>query len=146
MPYSIEFFVEGVPVPWHRTGQNRYAQTTFKVKADVVWQKHVHNQSILNRPMVLPLGPVILDLTFMMPRPKKHKKGVHYYFTKRPDLDNLTKSIKDAINLSMYKDDSQVVEERLRKVFVPDGQKPGVLVTVSYILEDRLENKNQKTG
>ena len=49
-------------------------------------------------------GPVMLDLRFFF-KVKDGKEGVR---TKKPDLDNLVKSIKDAANGILYIDDAQV--------------------------------------
>ena len=40
------------------------------------------------------------------------KEGFH---TKRPDLDNLAKAVKDALKGVIYADDSQIVEAHLFK-------------------------------
>lgn len=133
---TISFFVQGSPVAWHRSGQNRHTGVTFKVKADVIWQRHIRTQAILHRPNIMPTGPVFLNVIFFMPRPKYHKPGVNYVHTKRPDLDNLIKNVKDALTKSMYKDDSQVVEEHLRKIFAKEGSMPGVLIDVTYLSTD----------
>ena len=61
-------------------------------------------------------GPVRVWLQFYMPRPKSHfgknglKQSAPTFVTTKPDLDNLEKSILDALtNLGMWRDDSQVV-------------------------------------
>lgn len=133
---TITLIVQGPPVAWHRAGRNRFTGMTFMVKADKVWQSHVRTQAILHRPRIMPIGAVVLDITFWMPRPKKHKPGSAYYHTKKPDLDNLVKNIKDAMSKSMYKDDSQVVQENLKKIYVPHGANPGVIITLIYLEDD----------
>lgn len=61
------------------------------------------------------VGPVRVLLWFYLPRPKSHftKKGLRtsapHFVTSKPDLDNLEKSVLDALtNISMWKDDAQV--------------------------------------
>lgn len=50
------------------------------------------------------------------------------YVTKKPDLDNLCKSLADGMNGVVYGDDSQIGEFHMcRKVY---GAKPGVVVKV----------------
>jgi Holliday junction resolvase RusA-like endonuclease len=63
-------------------------------------------------------GPIHLDLTFLMQRPKSHygtggnenklKVSAPIYHTTTPDCDNLTKLVMDALNGYMWKDDAQV--------------------------------------
>ncbi len=66
--------------------------------------------------------PVELEVTFYMPIPSslsKTKKmsmdGRHHI--KRPDSDNLLKSVKDALNGIAYRDDSQVCVTKTRKIY-----------------------------
>jgi len=61
-------------------------------------------------------GPVRVWFQFSMPRPKSHfgknglKQSAPIYVTTKPDLDNLEKSVLDALtNVGMWRDDSQVV-------------------------------------
>ena len=56
-------------------------------------------------------GPVIIDLEFNFKKPKswsKKKKAEADWHTSKPDMDNLEKSVLDALNGIAYKDDSQV--------------------------------------
>jgi Holliday junction resolvase RusA-like endonuclease len=62
--------------------------------------------------------PIMLDLTFYMSRPKNHygtgkkseimKDTAPEYHSGRPDLDNLTKFVQDAMNKIFWKDDAQI--------------------------------------
>ena len=52
--------------------------------------------------------------------------------TKKPDADNITKIICDALNGVAYDDDKQIAEVRIRKVY---GPVPQVQVTL-WALED----------
>ncbi len=47
--------------------------------------------------------------------------------TKRPDLDNVVKAVKDGLNGVAWRDDSQVAELIARKVY---GECPGVRVSI----------------
>lgn len=136
MKQKIKFSIEGNPVAWHRSGYNRHTGMIFKHKADVVWQNHVRTQAILNRPLVLPECAIIMTVVFRMPRPKYHKTGVYYRHTKKPDLDNLVKSVKDAMTKSMYRDDAQIIAENISKVFC---DRPGVDIELTYINDEGLK-------
>ena len=56
--------------------------------------------------------PISIRLTFLM---GKNGKSPHH--TKRPDLDNLAKAVKDALKGIVYADDSQIVEAHLFKQY-----------------------------
>jgi len=47
--------------------------------------------------------------------------------SKRPDLDNLGKAVKDALQSVCYRDDAQIVNVTMDKHF---GDKPGVVVAI----------------
>ena len=62
-------------------------------------------------------GPVIMLCDFVMPIPKSLRKrdvalaeAGQYYHTKKPDLDNLIKFVKDCLNGLAWRDDSQVIK------------------------------------
>ena len=48
----------------------------------------------------------------------------------KPDFDNVAKAICDAMNGVVYRDDAQIVESSVRKIY---GPLPGVLVTIETI-------------
>lgn len=54
------------------------------------------------------------------------------HHTKKPDLDNLAKNIKDALTGSLYKDDSQVFEAHLEKRYCGQ-EEPHVNITLEYV-------------
>ncbi|MEM2963749.1 MAG: RusA family crossover junction endodeoxyribonuclease [Candidatus Anstonellales archaeon] len=55
-------------------------------------------------------GAISISLTFQMGR-----NGKEVMHTKKPDLDNLAKAVKDALKGIIYQDDSQIVEAHLYK-------------------------------
>lgn len=71
-------------------------------------------------------GPVRVDLRFHMPEPKsmpKRDQGRHLPHVKRPDLDNLVKSVLDAANGVLVLDDSSVYAMTAAKQY---SATPGV--------------------
>ncbi|HHK41746.1 MAG TPA: RusA family crossover junction endodeoxyribonuclease, partial [Planctomycetaceae bacterium] len=50
--------------------------------------------------------------------------------TSRPDLDNLVKSTKDALNGLAWRDDSQVVELSAGKCYASGNELPGVEIAI----------------
>lgn len=65
-------------------------------------------------------GAVALTVTFYLLRPKSLAKRVQEH-TKKPDLDKLVRSTKDALKGVLYQDDSQVVYIAARKVYAAPG-------------------------
>ena len=74
-------------------------------------------------------GPLEGYLGFKMPRPKSARKSDHYP-AKRPDLENLSKAVFDAMEGVVYKDDAQIVRAVLEKDYDP---QPGVVIQVRAI-------------
>ena len=61
-------------------------------------------------------GPIHLEVTFTMARPKSAKKGA--VPSTRPDLSKLIRSTEDALtDVGAYEDDARIVECLARKVF-----------------------------
>jgi len=71
-------------------------------------------------------------LVFHLARPKSLPRKVKFH-TKRPDLDNLTKAVKDGLKGVIYRDDSQVVYMRIAKRYCT---VPGVSVRIKTHDED----------
>lgn len=65
-------------------------------------------------------GPVALDVTFYLPRPKSAPRRVLYPATK-PDLDKLVRSVGDALKAIAYEEDSRIVDIIARKRFAVDS-------------------------
>lgn len=72
-------------------------------------------------------GPLCLTIGFTFERPQARlKEGAHII---KPDLDNLTKGLLDALNKIAWLDDSQVVELHIKKSWAstklggPSGRK-----------------------
>ncbi len=134
---TINITVPHPPVPWHRAGQNRMTGMTFMHADDRKWQNIVKSYAIQVRPYEAPTCPVMLSVRFLLPRPQYHKPNEKYFHIKKPDLDNLVKNIKDAMNKSMYKDDSQIFAEGLSKEF---SDNPSVIISLHYIAASPQEN------
>lgn len=79
--------------------------------------------------------PLRVDLVFVMPRPKtmywKKKPMPRVPFGKKPDRDNLEKSLYDALNKRLWRDDSLICDGRVQKVYAAGDEQPHVEITVS---------------
>jgi Holliday junction resolvase RusA-like endonuclease len=79
-------------------------------------------------------GPLQVELSFMMPRPKEHflKRGLRpnapRWFTGKPDADNLAKAVLDALTqIGAWKDDSLVTVLIANKEY---AENPGCFITI----------------
>lgn len=82
-------------------------------------------------------GPLRVDLTFLLPRPKaitsKKKPNPRCWAPKKPDRDNLEKSFQDALNGQLWVDDSQIVTGQVRKMYAAGDEQPCVEVEVTEL-------------
>lgn len=143
--------VYGLPAPqgskraFVLKGTNR-AVMVESSKAVKPWRQAVEQAVMLAYPPamrhspVLCAGPVALDVTFTMPRPKSAKIGARP--ATRPDLDKLLRSTKDALKTAgVYEDDGRVVSIIAQKYFVghdlsyDDGilSLPGAVISVECV-------------
>lgn len=138
----VEFFVPGLPAPG---GSKRAyvvagrAVVTDDCKMSKPWKAVVALAAERAMGGDPPLdGPLLLTLTFVLPRPKGHyRAGKHSgelrrcaprYPAGKPDLTKLIRSCEDACTRIVWRDDAQVVGQAARKVY---GDAPGVRVAVA---------------
>ena len=118
---ELKFKIIGKPEPkerprFFRAGTHVGTYTPTKTRQ---WENMIRLQAVRHRPKKLWEGPIAMALTFMMPRPKSLPKKVVYHI-KKPDLDNLAKSCKDAMQGIIYKSDSQIIILNLEKKYTLD--------------------------
>ena len=130
---EIFFVVPGKPLPWQRSGH--HGNTHYTPKAMAAHQELVRSHALLAgaRKMEGPLK-MTLAFIFMPPQTWSQKKqdlalGDGLWPTGRPDLDNLVKEIKDALNGVLYEDDAQIVSLDATKGFSMEP-RTGVRVTL----------------
>jgi len=80
-------------------------------------------------------GPIRVDILFRFPRPKRlcRKKDPpgELPHTAKPDRDNCDKAVLDALKqVGLYRDDAQVCDGRIVKVYHALGGKPGARIQV----------------
>ena len=82
-------------------------------------------------------GPLRVDCLFLFPRPKslifKKRDMPRVRHIKKPDADNLAKSVLDALNGLVWVDDCQVCECVLTKWIAAGDEQPHVLVRVTEL-------------
>jgi len=138
---EISFTVPSVPVAQPRqrhaiiAGHVRnYTPTKSPVNAfKAAVQLAFHQAYVPTAPLE---GPLALSCVFVMPRPKrlvwKKRDMPRQPHTGKPDLDNLAKSVKDALKGLAYRDDSQIAAyaEPFAKVIASGYEQPHVEVRI----------------
>ncbi len=79
-------------------------------------------------------GPLSLSVLFVFPRPKnmvwKSRPMTREYHAKKPDADNLLKSLKDALKGLAWLDDSQVSTVTATKIIAAGGEQARTEVVI----------------
>lgn len=138
----LQFTVPGTPAP---QGSKRHVGKGVMVESSaslrpwrdtVAWTAHAAHDH--NPPFD---GPVNLNLTFRLPRPKAHyRTGKHHtelradapiFNPKKPDIDKLCRAVLDSLTTAgVWRDDSQVATLHARKIYADDNHQPGVDIIV----------------
>ena len=141
MTFMVNFSIDGPP---HGKGRPRFRRfgnfvqtyTDAKTKSYETLVKEAATKAMgSSQPLE---GPVKLDLIIRLPVPKSYpKKRSEACFngsewpTKKPDWDNVAKSVADAMNDIVFLDDTQIVIARVVKTYSAEA---GVDVQVSEVL------------
>jgi len=79
-------------------------------------------------------GPVSIKVTFLLKRPKrllwKTKPMPALFCDKRPDIDNMFKSVADGLNGVAFLDDGQIAEVHLKKLYHAGGSGPSTVIEI----------------
>jgi Holliday junction resolvase RusA-like endonuclease len=84
-------------------------------------------------------GALRLALWFFVPRPKGHtgKRGLlpsaPTWPTTKPDVLKLARAVEDACTGILWRDDAQIVDEQLHKLYADGGLTIGVRVRVTWL-------------
>ncbi len=119
----IDFVVMGPPKPWQRAG--RAGQASFTAPATRRYQLAVKTMSAIARDSA--------GLHALWPKDARYRVEIAVMFAdqRRRDIDNVCKSVLDAMNKVLYADDSQVYE--LSIVRHTDSQEPRTHVRVEVL-------------
>ncbi len=142
MTFMVTFKVDGTPVP---KGRARYARrgnfiSTYTPEKTRTYETLIKDAAIEAMGASEALQtPVSLYLYIRVPIPasatKKRLQAIasgEEKPTKKPDASNILKSVEDAMNSVVYKDDSQIVNIHITKVY---SSVPGVDICVKECLE-----------
>jgi Holliday junction resolvase RusA-like endonuclease len=78
-------------------------------------------------------GPLSLSCWFFMKPPQRRVRDLP---TCKPDIDNLIKGVKDALNGLMWADDSQVCVMSAGKFYDWTGGKPRIEIRIAEVKND----------
>jgi crossover junction endodeoxyribonuclease RusA len=86
------------------------------------------------------LGPVVVKLVFVMPRPQAQRKATKP-MVERPDLDKLIRSTLDAIGMAgVWSDDSQVITVHAHKRRAEIGEDTGAMIHIEPVPADLVDS------
>ncbi len=136
---KLKFIIPGVPKAKARSRATSGGyQYTDKDQVNYeVWIKQCFIEAFpAHKPFA---GPISISIACLFPRPKYHygtgknegkvKDSAPDKHTKKPDLDNIVKSIKDGLNKVAWRDDGQVWDlGETYKVYTDD--MPKVIVEI----------------
>lgn len=136
--YNFFFFVSGKPIAKARprttkTGHTYTPDTTVTWEQSIGWQVREQLSRLAADGVRIPMpleGRVIAEMRFNFDKPKSTPKRVQHKL-KKPDYDNLAKSITDVLQagdmgVGVFRDDSQVTDCIILKRFASEGHPQGV--------------------
>lgn len=125
----IEFTVLGKPKPKQSFRYSRFGSYTSKDVKD--YARHIQASFYKEYPNWLPSmfhdKALSVEISVMIKPPKSTSKKQYEQMVtcrirplKRPDIDNISKNILDALNGIAYADDKQIVSLQVSKYYAPD--------------------------
>jgi len=138
-----KFFVHGRAAPAGSKSAFRIGGRTVVAPASKYskpWMEVIHYRCLEEFDEII-LGAVFLVTEFVLQRPKAHhisskrSNGLKAKFLDSdmlsvPDCTKLVRCVEDAMTGVVWKDDSQVIEQRNIKRYAGPGELPGVWITV----------------
>lgn len=121
---TISFFVAGIPKSTQTGSVIRAGGRAIPIRRGTAWSSICGLAARAHAPRTPLEGALGVRLIFTLPKPKKPKAPTPIT---RPDVENLIKGLCDSWNGVLWRDDSQLVELGVRKVY---GLTPGVHVEV----------------
>ena len=113
---KLTVLMEPIPKARARTCVKNGVVRSFTPKATADAESYIKNQLIDRHEFFARGIPLKVDLKFYITRPPSVPKKRLYPIT-RPDIDNYTKLVLDALNQYLFEDDSQIVELHAMKAY-----------------------------
>lgn len=111
-----QYYIIGDPVPKARPRHNTKTGITYTPKKTQIAESYVKDSYISQGGKIID-GPVEVKIEFYLRKPKKPTAAEPL---KRPDIDNLTKTILDGLNGVAYEDDKQIIKVITEKHWADD--------------------------
>jgi Holliday junction resolvase RusA-like endonuclease len=124
-----------VPAKWARVavaqGRAPRAIVTSDNPRAKDWQHLVaaQAQTVAGDGALIFLGPVVLTVTFHLPRPATLPVKIRHH-VKAPDIDKLVRLVSDSLTGILYLDDKQIVELHARKVYATRSEGPHATIAL----------------
>lgn len=134
----IDIFIPGKPIGKQRPKFNNKTKNTYTPKETRDYEalvKQCYMQKYRDREPIPAKTPVEVYAYFKIPKsmPKKQVKLIEnneLFPTVKPDTDNISKIILDALNGLAYYDDNQVTDLTIYKLYATADEKVGVVVNI----------------
>lgn len=136
---KIEMVIPGVTQAQERPRFSRMGEkvVTHDAPKSKSYKDFVKLVAWQNKPSELIAGPIKLQADIYLMPPKNLHTGPKRALiasgelrpTKKPDLDNLIKGIKDGMSKIIWHDDAQIVEMTVRKYY---SEQPRAEVTIEW--------------
>jgi len=131
----IAFTIPGEAVAFARSGGNGKVRFTPTKQRNHMGTIKLFAQRAMagSRPLE---GPVAVKIRAIYLPPKswsRAKQGRANWKTSKPDADNLAKLVKDSLNSIVWRDDAQVCELYVQKIY---GLKAETVITVMELGQD----------
>ena len=132
---TVSFTVPGEPVAKGRPRMTRtgHVYTPSKTRS---YERHIQDLWRARNVPTLPTGQpvrVLIDAYFTVPKSVSKKRRLTMEgapHTKKPDADNVAKSVLDGLNKVAFEDDSRIYYLRVRKMYTLE--EPRVEVTLEW--------------
>lgn len=145
--FAAEFRVVGTPKAqprpraFARKMGDRFVARVYEDGSAEGWKGLVLMAARPHRPESPIDGPVRVDITLLLPRPKrllrKCDPDCAVWCTAKPDRDNADKAILDTLTQDgWWRDDAQVCAGEIRKLYHAKGGSPGATITVAELSQE----------
>jgi Holliday junction resolvase RusA-like endonuclease len=119
-------------------GKDKSYISHYDPKKSKVAKEDIKAQVIAQGPVYYESGPLYLDVTFEISRPKSHyrpngqlKGNAPIHCDKKPDCSNYLKGLEDALNGILWRDDSQLSIVSMRKRYA--SKEPKTTLTIGTL-------------
>lgn len=136
---TVAFYAHGMPKPQGSKrafvgAGGRAVMTESNTAGHRDWRATVASAALdAMGTQALLAGPLLVRLVFALPRPKSHPKTKRTWPVARPDIDKLTRAVLDSMTHVVFRDDSQVVQLQVCKVWAEVDTPSGAGVAVKVV-------------